>query len=107
MDESYLERGIIGLFFIDLLQLSQTKAALLRNFRMQPSEVDSMAYWEYEYLLEALNQQVQEENKRQQEEMDKYKIQEKLAAASRRPKAPPPVPAPKMPSVPSLGGIRL
>lgn len=68
----------MGLYIIDLLRLSDTKAALLKNFRMQPSEVDKMVYWEYELLLESLNKMVNEENERQQKEMDKYHVNEHM-----------------------------
>lgn len=99
LDETYIERGIIGLFMIDILRLAQTKAALLKNFHMQPSEVDNMVYWEYEYLIEALNQQVKEENDRQQAEMDKYKINDKLNSFNSKPN----FAAPKQLQMPSFG----
>lgn len=102
IDASYIERGIIGLFVIDILRLAQTKAALLKNFRMQPSEVDKMVYWEFEYMIEALNQQVKDENERQQAEMEKYKVNENLSKASKPPK----YSAPKTPQMPSFGTMK-
>lgn len=102
LDVSYLETGIMGLFLIDLISLAKTKAVLLKNFRLQPSEVDRMVYWEYEYLLESLNEQIKEENERQQAEMDKYKVQERLNSLNSKPKYPTP---PKMPTMPSFGSM--
>lgn len=103
MDNSYLERGILDLFMIDVVSLSQTKAALMKNFHIQPSEIDKMPYWEYEYILKALNQQVKEENEKQQAEMDKYRIQEKMKSINTSPKYPS---TPKMPSMPSFGSMK-
>lgn len=99
LDESYIERGILGLFSIDVVRLTQTKAALLKNFRMQPSEVDQMVYWEFEYFINALNQQVKEENDRQQAEMDKYKVNDRMASMNRQPKI-------NQPKYPSFGSFK-
>lgn len=40
-----------------------------------------MPFWEYEYFLRALNDAVEEENNKQQEEMDKYKINDYMKMA--------------------------
>lgn len=96
MDDTYIDKAIMKLFMIDIINLIQTKAVLLKNFRLQPSEVDAMPYWEYEYLLLAINKQVQDENDRQQAEMDKYKINERMNAI---PTSPPKFEMPKMPDM--------
>lgn len=72
------EGVIYGLFKIDVSNLIKTKAGLAKNFRIQPSEVDAMPYWEYEMFLTYLNEQVEEENQEQQEQMEKYHVQEHM-----------------------------
>lgn len=85
------------LFMIDLVNLIQTKAALLKNFRLQPSEVDAMPYWEYEYFLLALNKQIQEENDRQQGEMSKYNLNDLTN---------PKMPKMEMPKMPNFNNLK-
>lgn len=76
---SCLEYMLIKLFIIDLMKMAELKATLAKNFHIQPSELDRMAYWEYELFIKALNQQVEEENKRQEDEMKKYKLDEAMS----------------------------
>lgn len=70
--------ALIKLFIIDVLNLIETKAALAKNFHIQPSELDRMPYWEYEMFRDSINEQVKEENDRQQKEMDKYHVKEHM-----------------------------
>lgn len=82
LDDSYIDRGIVKLFQIDILGLIKIKASLGKQFHIQPSEIDKMPFWEYEFYLEALNDMVTEENDAQQKEMDKYKINEMMSNAN-------------------------
>lgn len=77
---SSFEYAIIKLFIIDLARLAELKATLAKNFHIQPSELDRMPFWEYELFLRSLNKQVDEENKRQEDEMKKYHLQEHMDA---------------------------
>lgn len=56
------------------MNLIKFKASLAKNFHVQPSEVDNMPMWEYELFIKELNNQVEEENKDQQAQMDKYGV---------------------------------
>lgn len=107
LKEADIEFAIIKLFLIDISRLIELKATLSKNFHIQPSEIDRMPYWEYEFYLEALNKQVQEENEKQQAEMDKYGIKEHLDAA--RPsnmKKMMSSAQPKMPAMPNFGSMK-
>lgn len=70
--------AIIKLFIIDISNLITLKATLAKNFHIQPSEIDTMPYWEYEIFRDSINEQVKEENDRQKAEMDKYHINEHM-----------------------------
>ena len=59
---------------IDITSLIKIKASLSKNFHIQPSEIDKMPMWEYELFIKELNKQVEEENKQQEKEMDKYHV---------------------------------
>ena len=67
-----MEQSIYSLYKIDLKNLVQNKVALVKNFYIQPSEIDRMPFWEYELFFKEVNKYVKEENKRQEEENKKY-----------------------------------
>lgn len=72
------------MFVLNVMDLVKTKAALSKNFHIQPMEIDAMPMWEYELYIEALNALVKEENEKhkkdsEQYNMDKYK---KMASPS-------------------------
>jgi hypothetical protein len=43
-----------------------------KHYHIQPSELERMPYWEYELLLDCINQDIKEENKRNEGENKKY-----------------------------------
>lgn len=67
---------------MDILSLIKVKASLAKNFHIQPSEVDNMPMWEYELFIQALNNEINEENEKQQKEMDKYDVKSYMKMAS-------------------------
>lgn len=69
-----LDVCVFGLWKISIMNLIKFKASLAKNFHVQPSEVDNMPMWEYELFIKELNNQVEEENKDQQAQMDKYGV---------------------------------
>ena len=82
LDSSFIEYGMMKLFMIDIMQLIKVKAIVGKQFHIQPSEIDQMPYWEYEFYLKALNEMVEEENEKQQSEMDKYHVNDYMKMAS-------------------------
>lgn len=91
---------------MDLNEFIKLKAALAKNFHIQPTEIDKMPYWEYELFVEHLSNLVKEENDSQKAEMDKYDIEgaKKMANPSYMSKTISSM-QPKMPSMPSLPKI--
>lgn len=55
---------------------------------IQPSEVDSMAYWEYEIWLGEIQNQVKEQNDSQEKEMKQYNIDQYKNPSKMMPKTP-------------------
>lgn len=94
LTQNYLEYGIFKLFGINVLNLIQIKASLAKNFHIQPSEIDKMPMWEYEMFITEMNKQVKDENKQQQDEIDKYGVKDHMKNMGKTPK----IPTPKMPS---------
>ena len=88
-----------------MIQLIKSKAILAKEFHIQPSEIDAMPMWEYEYFIRFINEAVKEENDRQQSEMSKYNINDykKMANSSNKMAQQPKMPSmPSMPSMPKL-----
>ena len=75
---------------IDLRNLVRNKLYICRDWHIQPSEIDKMAYYEYEWILE----DIKAENKRQEEEHKKPEEEHKNMMQTPR--------MPKMPSMPSM-----
>ena len=84
-----------------MIQLIKSKAILAKEFHIQPSEIDIMPMWEYEYFIRFINEAVKEENDRQQSEMSKYNVNDykKMTNSSNMNKM---AQTPKMPSMPSM-----
>jgi hypothetical protein len=72
LSQPILEFNIIKLFNINLINLIKNKVTLSKNFNIAPSEIDKMYYWEYEYFLEEVNNNIKAENERQEKENEKY-----------------------------------
>lgn len=58
------------------MSLINIKANLSKSFHIAPSEIDMMPMWEFELYIKSLNDLVEEENKNNQAEMDKYHVNE-------------------------------
>lgn len=50
----------------------KNKVALAKNFNIAPSEIDRLYYWEYEYMLDEVNNNIKAENERNEKEQEKY-----------------------------------
>jgi hypothetical protein len=68
--------SIYSLFQVDINNLVQNKIHLCRKWRIQPSEIEEMPYWEWEMWMEEINKTLKEEEKRREE-------QEKQSGASK------------------------
>lgn len=100
IDNSFIEKAIISLWMIDIRNLVTNKVQLAKNFHIQPSEIDKMPMWEYEMFMKILNEIVDEDNKKQEKDMDKYEINKykKMTNPSNMNK----MMNPKMPSMPNI-----
>lgn len=71
-NQPIMEFSIIKLFIVNLVQLIKNKVSLSKHFYIAPSEIDRMYYWEYEYMLDEVNNNIKEENERNEKENGKY-----------------------------------
>ena len=106
IDSTYIEYCIFNLIKTDLIYLIKSKSILAKEFHIQPSEIDMMPMWEYEYFIRFINDSIKEDNEKQQSEMDKYDINKykNMTNSSYANKAmkPPTMTMPKMPSAPKF-----
>lgn len=58
------------MYRVDVRNLVKNKLYLCRDYHIQPSEIDRMAFFEYEYMLEDVKQ-IQKEQEKEQEKRDK------------------------------------
>lgn len=64
------------MFQVDVRNLVRSKLYICRDYHIQPSEIERMPFYEYEYIIEDINQihkEQEEQNKKQQEEYDNMK----------------------------------
>lgn len=52
----------------------KVKATLAKQFHIQPSEIDQMPMWEYEFFVEHIQEMIKEENKENEEQEKKYNV---------------------------------
>lgn len=76
----------------------------MEKLHIQPSEIDRLPYYEYEYTIEAYQEILEERNndsKRQQDDYSKqYNINSMQNKAMKNAKS-------SMPKIPSIGGLKM
>ena len=58
------------MYRVDVRNLVKNKLYLCRDYHIQPSEIDRMPFFEYEYMLEDVKQ-IQKEQEKEQERQQK------------------------------------
>lgn len=71
-----MESALYSMWSIDVRNLVQNKFIICREFHIQPSEIDRMYMFEYEYLMEDINNYAkkQEEQRKKDEEKNRYSM---------------------------------
>ena len=67
-----MESVTYSLFQVDIRNLVRNKFNICKEYHIQPSEIERMPFYEYEYMLEDINNGIKEQQKRQKEEEKKY-----------------------------------
>lgn len=68
-----LEHAIYMMFRINMKNLVKNKLYICKEYHIQPSELDRMVYYEYEWILEEINilqKEQEKQNEAQQKEYD-------------------------------------
>lgn len=67
-----MEFVLYSLWQVDVKNLVQNKLFICKEYHVQPSEIDRMVFFEYEYILEYIRKEQKEQKKRQEEDEKKY-----------------------------------
>jgi len=65
------------MFRVNIRNLVKNKLSIAREWHIAPSEVDRMVYFEYEQILEEINEVNKEQQKQREEEEKKYQSMNK------------------------------
>ena len=58
---------IFRTFVIDLRNLTKNKLFICKEYHIQPSEIDKMQFWQYEWFTDEIKEITKEEEKRQKD----------------------------------------
>ncbi len=72
-----MEQALYSMFRVNLRNLVKNKLYIAKEWHIQPSEVDQFVYYEYEQMLDEINEQNKEAEKQQQEEQKRYESMQK------------------------------
>lgn len=61
---------VIKTFIINLRNLTKNKLFICKEYHIQPSEIDKMQFWEYEWYTDEIKE-ISKEQEKQQKEQDK------------------------------------
>lgn len=65
-----MEMSIFRTFQIDLLRLIKNKVVLCKNFNLQPSEIDRMCFYEYEFFISEVQETIKREEEAREEQQN-------------------------------------
>ena len=57
---------------IDVRNLVQNKFVICREYHIQPSEIDRMQYWEYEWYTDEIKEITKEQEKQQKQQEKEF-----------------------------------
>ena len=67
-----MESALYSIWQVDVRNLVKNKLFICKEYHIQPSEIDRMVYFEYEYILEDIKKEQKEAEKRNKEDEKKY-----------------------------------
>ena len=69
-----MESVLYSMWSINIRNLVQNKFVICREFHIQPSEIDKMIYFEYEYLLEDIANYTKKQEADYKKQENQYKM---------------------------------
>ena len=67
-----MDQALYSILRVNLRNLVKNKLYICKEWHIQPSEIDKMIYFEYEWMLDDINEDHKEQEKRSKEEQKQY-----------------------------------
>ena len=67
-----MDQALYSLLRVNLKNLAKSKLYICKDWHIQPSEIDKLPYYEYEWMIEYINEDYKEQEKRSKEEQKQY-----------------------------------
>ena len=67
-----MEQALYSMLRVNLRNLVKNKLWISKEWHMSPSEIDQMVYYEYEWILDEINDYNKEQEKKSKEEQKQY-----------------------------------
>lgn len=67
-----MEQALYSMLRVNLRNLVKNKLYISKEWHIPPTEVDKMVYYEYEWVLDEINEHNKEQEKRSKEEQKQY-----------------------------------
>lgn len=72
-----MDQALYLMFRVNIRNLVKSKLSICREWHIQPSELDRLPYFEYEQILEEVNEVAKEQAKKNEEEQKRYNSMQK------------------------------
>ena len=69
-----MDQALYSMLRVNLRSLAKSKLFICKDWHIQPSEVDKLSYYEYEELIEDINEYNKEQEKRSKQEQEEYNL---------------------------------
>jgi len=67
-----MDQALYSILRVNLRNSAKNKLYICKEWHIQPSEIDKLPYYEYEWMLEDINEDHKEQEKRSKEEQQQY-----------------------------------
>ena len=72
-----MDQALYLMFRANIRNLVKNKLSICREWHIQPSELDRLPYFEYEQILDEVNEVAKEQAKKNEEEQKRYNSMQK------------------------------
>jgi len=67
-----MEQALYSMLRVNLRNLVKNKLYIARDWHIQPSEIDNLVYYEFEQMIDEINEHNKEQEKRSKQEQEQY-----------------------------------
>ena len=67
-----MEQALYSMLRVNLRNLVKNELYICKEWHIQPSEIDKLPYYEYEWMIDEINEHNKEQEKRSKQEQEQY-----------------------------------